>query len=248
MPFVCKIRDLHSAERDVEKIGKIDSSLRDGLFVGYRFHPSGKWTGQYQVIDSEAFSQVHQNTGRCAYVHAVSEIYVPGSAGDDQEAHPTVPVAEGLVKEALASEDESSEEFVSKVEDLHTEIEETLMNSERSNNYNHLDNAGGDDIGAEDGAVASDEAVSNRDSWIIDGDFLVRRHKLPRTTLFSPLDCLEDPPPILLESIEVLRTTKPEFSGTPWPDMEAVEECWMGRAHNAKPLTNPLSGETRRPW
>ena len=200
-----------SAERKVEKREKIVPALRDGLFAGYRFHTGGKWTGQCQVIDSEAFSQVHQNIGRCACVHAVSEIYVPGSAGDDQESHPTFPVADGLLKEALASEDESSEEFISVIDDLQTEIGETLMSSERPTNDNHLDNAGGDDIGAEDGAVASDEAVSNRDSWVIEGDFLVRRHVLPRTTLFSPLDCPEDSLPIPLENIEVLRTTEPEF-------------------------------------
>ena len=67
---------------------------------------------------------------------------------------------------------------------------------------------------------------------------------MPRATLFSPLDCPEDLPPIPLESIEVLRATKPEFSGTPWPDMETVEDCWMGRAHDAKSLLNPVDRTT----
>ena len=103
VPFGCKIRYLHSAESEVEKRKEIDPALRDGLFMGYRFHTGGKWTGQYQVIDSEAFSQVHKNIGRCAYVHAVGEIYVPGSAGDNHESHPTFPVADGLLQEAPAA-------------------------------------------------------------------------------------------------------------------------------------------------
>ena len=120
-------------------------------------------------------------------MHAVSEVYVPGSAGDDPESHPTFPVAAGLLKEAEPEEDESAEEFVSKVEDLQTEMEETLLSSSRPNKE-HLDNAGGDDIEAENGAEASEPAVPNQDSWVIEGDFLVRKHALPRNKLFSPLD------------------------------------------------------------
>ena len=59
------------------------------------------------------------------------------------------------------------------------------MSSERSTDNSQLDNAGGDDISAEDGAVAPDEAASNRDSWVIDGDLPVHRYKLPRTTFVS---------------------------------------------------------------
>ena len=83
-----------------------------------------------------------------------------------------------------------------------------------------------------------------RTAGLIEGDCLVRKHRLPRTTLFSPLDVPDDPPPIAAENIEVLRITKPIFSGTPWPGMDTIEDCWMGRAHDAKPLTNPLSGKT----
>ena len=40
--FGCKIRYLPSAEREVEAREKMDPALRDGLFVGYRFHTGDK--------------------------------------------------------------------------------------------------------------------------------------------------------------------------------------------------------------
>jgi len=148
------------------------------------------------VIDSEAYSQIPKGSGSSAYVRAVSEIYVPGSAGDDQDVHPTWPVAEGHLTEAAASEDESAEENVSNVEDLQTDIAETLISSERPENHKDLNNAGGVDIDAEDADTESGQPVLDQDSWAIEGDYLVRKHILPRTTLFSPLDCPEDPPPL----------------------------------------------------
>ena len=126
LPYGCKIRYLPSAEREVEKREKLDPSLRDGIFVGYRCHTGGKWTEQYQIIDAEAYSLIPVGSGRTAYVHSVSEIYVPGSAGDDQEKHPTLPVADGLPSEAVAPTDEATpEEPVSTVEDLQTDLAET---------------------------------------------------------------------------------------------------------------------------
>ena len=47
LQFGCKVRYLPSAEREVEKREKIDPSLRDGLFVGYRQHTGGKWAEQW---------------------------------------------------------------------------------------------------------------------------------------------------------------------------------------------------------
>ena len=118
LPFGCKIRYLRSAEREVEKRKKMDPSLRDGIFMEYRLRTGGKWTGQCVVIDSEAYSQIPKGSGRSAYVHAVSEIYVPSSVGDGQDVHPTWPVAEGHLIEATASGDESAGETVPNVEDL----------------------------------------------------------------------------------------------------------------------------------
>ena len=95
-----------SAGREVEKRQKLDASLRDGIFVGYRFHTGGKWTEQYQVLDCEAYSEIQKGTGYMAYVHSVGEIYVPGSAGDDSEQHPTFPVADGRLREAETIDDD----------------------------------------------------------------------------------------------------------------------------------------------
>ena len=68
-------------------------------------------------------------------MHAVSEVYIPGSAGDDQEAHPTFPVADGRLSEAVASEgdEESAEEPVYTVEHLAIDLRRLrLAPNERS--------------------------------------------------------------------------------------------------------------------
>ena len=49
---------LPSAEREVEKREKIDPSLREGLFVGYRQHTGGRWAEQYRIIDFGAYSNI----------------------------------------------------------------------------------------------------------------------------------------------------------------------------------------------
>ena len=140
-----------------------------------------------------------------------------GSAGNDAEQHPTFPVADGRLSEtiAVADDEESAEEPVYTLDSLATEIEETLLSSERATQHEDPDphNAGG--VGGREADTAEDEssaAVPDQDCWRIEGDYLVRVHRLPRTTLFSPLDLPDDPPPIDAKNIEVLRTTKPLFS------------------------------------
>ena len=109
MHYGCKVRYLPHAEREVELREKLQPSLRDGIFVGYRSHSGGRWAEQYEIINWEAYSKIQVGTGRRAHVHAVSEIYVPGSAGDDSEQHPTFPVADGRLREAETIDDD--EEF-----------------------------------------------------------------------------------------------------------------------------------------
>ncbi len=89
--------------------------------------------------------------------------YRAGSAGDDQEKHPTFPVADGRLDEAVASNDEeSSVELVNAVEDLQTDLGETLLSSERSENHEDLDpanNAGG--VGSRETEVDEGEVPSH---------------------------------------------------------------------------------------
>ena len=248
--YGCKVRYLPHAEKEVELREKLEPALRDGIFVGYRSHSGGRWTEQYEVIDFEAYAKIRSGTGRRAFVHAVSEIYVPGSAGDDTEQHPTFPVADGRLKEAEVAEDdeESCEDrIVDTVTDITTDLEETLLSSQRPEYHEDPDphNAGG--VGSRDTEAAEDElraGGSDQDSWHIEGDYLVRRHVLPRTTLFSPLDCPDDPPPIDAKHIEVLRTTKPLFAGMQWPEMAIVEDAWSGNPSDAVSLRNPSDGST----
>ncbi len=108
LQFVCKLLYLPRAEREVEMREKIDPSLRDGIFVGYRPRSGCKWAGQYEVIGCDTYAKITKGSCRKAYVHAVSEVYIPGSAGDDQEQHPTFQVAGGHLTEAAATEDEES--------------------------------------------------------------------------------------------------------------------------------------------
>jgi len=249
LPYGCKIRYLPHAENEVQQREKLEPALRDGIFVGYRSHTGGKWTEQYEIIDFKAFTEIVAGTGRRAHVHAASEVYIPGSAGDDQEKHPTFPVADGFLSESTgAPDEESSEEFVTSVEDLQTELEETLLSSSRGER-DHEDpdpqNAGG--VSGRATEAGEDEygaGVPDQDSWHIEGDYLVRVHRVPRTTLFSPLDVPDDPPPIDVKNIEVLRTTKPVFSGTQWPEMETIEDAWSGNASDARILQTPDDGST----
>ena len=68
-----------------------------------------------------------------------------------------------------------------------------------------------------------------KDCWTIEGDYLVRKHRLPRTTLFSPLDVPDDPPPIAAENIEVLRITKADI----------LWDALAGHGHNRRLLDGP---------
>ena len=66
-------------------------------------------------------------------------------------------------------------------------------------------------VGSRATDIAEDEStagVSDQYPWRMEGDYLARVHREPRTTFFSPVDVPNDPPPIDVRNIEVLRTTK----------------------------------------
>ena len=117
---------------------------------------------------------------RCAYEHAVSEIYIPGSSGDDQETFPTFHVANGDVSEAHFLTDDCPSGAQDNPEDLSTRIEKALVGSDRPTTF--LSNGGvypGGDDGLESGdAEKRTTTVSaDRGYWSIQGDYFVRAHK-----------------------------------------------------------------------
>ena len=156
-------------------------------------------------IRSEAYSEIQHGSNRCAYEHAVSEICIPGSAADDQEDFPTFPDAIGVLQEAqttTASEDSQlsiTTTTIDNINDLATTIDEVQPSSVRPAFLSDEDAYPGSSEGLESGNTeTTTPAPLDRDSWSIQGDYLVRTHKVPRTTLFTPLEVPEDPPPILL--------------------------------------------------
>lgn len=103
--------------------------------------------------------------------------------------------------------------------DLETDLAETLLPCQRVCNREDPDaniagGVGDDELHTVD-QPESDQQSPDRDCWLIEGDYLVRRHVVPRATPLSPIDVPLDPPHIGVKNIEVLRVTKPRFSGTP---------------------------------
>ena len=157
IPFGALVRYLPNAERELEKREKLDASLRTGIFVGYRMHSGGRWTGQYTVLDAEAFSGIAQGSNRCAYEHAVTEIYVPGSSGDDQEKL-SFPVADGDISEAKVAASHSEDQIANGVQndpkDLSITIEEAFISSDRPTTF----------LGEDDVYPASNDGLESRDA------------------------------------------------------------------------------------
>ena len=169
--------------------------MRDAISTGYRMHTGGRWAGQCQFIGVKASAEVEKDTGRMSYVHSVSEIYIPGSAADDPEQFPTFPVAVGTLRERLAGGQTLETTPATKsrnLEELQTEHYETLVSSERESSpedLNPASNTGGDDADDEgDSRAEKTQVAVDHDTWTIEGDYLVRTHRVPRTTLFRPLD------------------------------------------------------------
>ena len=71
-PFVCRVEYLPESERETKKVQKCGSKLRPGIFMGHHSHNGGKWSGDYYVVDAEAFIGAPET--QRAYVHRVKEI------------------------------------------------------------------------------------------------------------------------------------------------------------------------------
>ena len=60
------------SERETKKLQKFGSKLRPGIFMGHHSHNGGAWSGDYYVVDVDAFTGAPET--QRAYVHRVKEI------------------------------------------------------------------------------------------------------------------------------------------------------------------------------
>ena len=79
IPCGCLVEYKPESEREVKKLQKFGSKLRPGIFMGHHAHNGGAWSGDYYVVDSEAFTTCSPDTQR-AYVHRVKEILHDGTS------------------------------------------------------------------------------------------------------------------------------------------------------------------------
>ena len=217
-------------------------------------HSGGLRTGQYFAIDAERFQELREDQAHVAYDHGVSEIYIPGTATNDKEERLQFPVASGLWKEAGPVVQEPLPP-VDPHELWQTTEDEVLPSSQRPASATDVDSVDPSDAGGHgvqpDGAHADADVVlaptvaDPKDCWSIQGDYLVRIHNVPRTTMFAPwMVSDDDAPPVPIRHLEVSRTTNPKFSGGQWPGMEIIEDAWSGHESDKKVLRHPVGGST----
>ena len=213
MPYGAKAFYLPTAEREVLARQKAAPRMVPGIFAGYKFNHKGLWTGDYLVYDYEAYQNW---TGSYNLpLHTTKEIYLPGQAPDSKEDDAFVfPAAIGEIRSkcteapkyvkgkskkrhksgsaeatsgrpddspaAPANDPEDTIEVADSLRDMFVDlIEDHEKKFERLNGPMETAQAqgsGGPDV----------ETSQVQDDWILQGEYLVRRHFVPRTTLFSP--------------------------------------------------------------
>ena len=89
LQFGCGINYKPSSTTEVWLIQKFGPKTRPGIFIGYHMHNGGLWSGDYLVVDAEAFTSTPSS--RTAYVHRVKEITHHGEV--------KFPVKDGTLKQ-----------------------------------------------------------------------------------------------------------------------------------------------------
>ena len=69
VPFGAEIQHKPAAAREIELLKKFGSRMLQGVFVGYHFHSGGQWSGDYLVVDADAYRKSYERNS--TYVHRV---------------------------------------------------------------------------------------------------------------------------------------------------------------------------------
>ena len=91
LPFGCHVEYKPESERETKLLHKFGSKLRSGIFMGHHSHNGGKWSGDYYVVDAEAFTGA--SDAQRAYVHRVKEILIV----EGEPVKHVFPVKDGIV-------------------------------------------------------------------------------------------------------------------------------------------------------
>ena len=87
LPFGCLVSYKPNSKREVEQIQKFGSRTKEGIFAGYHLQSGGRWSGDYLIVDVDAYSASPDH--RHVYVHRVEEFTIQGK--------PIFPVRSGVV-------------------------------------------------------------------------------------------------------------------------------------------------------
>ena len=77
VPFGAMVQYKPSAKREVGAIKKFDSRMVPGIFIGYHLHAGGRWSGDYLVLDAEAYRK--RMEGANIPIHRIKEIHLGDS-------------------------------------------------------------------------------------------------------------------------------------------------------------------------
>lgn len=142
LPFGCEVCYKPGAKKEVNELMKFGERTMQGIFMGYHLHAGGKWSGEYLVVDVNAFTTAASSAD--IYVHRVKEV-VP-------KTPICFPVKEGTIK---------ATNFGRAHEDIEADVVLGESNSQG-------DNAGGDpghEVQKDDDSARGDPAQSNAESF-----------------------------------------------------------------------------------
>jgi hypothetical protein len=74
--------------------------------------------------------------------------------------------------------------------------------------------------------------IELKDRWERREFWTVRVHEEPRTNLFSPLEVPDDPPPVDIKHLDVMRSTMTNLYEV--PRLKRIDDCWTGHEGDKK--------------
>jgi len=209
-----------------KQLAKFEARQVDGIFIGYHMHSGGKWSGDYFVVSREDFTTVANE--RDIHVQRLKEV-TPATVAPGQ------PVRFAAKLPLFRRPDADDKGLAETPADTTVKLEAHVKSEVKEEPW---EEASGNRCVDEPPVVKQEP--SEPDTWERRGLRLVRVHKTPRTQLFCPSDVPEDPPPIPIIDIDVLRQTK---TNSDMQDETEIEDVWFGR-HAHRTLSNPWIGET----